>query len=395
MQVGFAKVSITPPLPVQLAGYGVERTGTRVADELHARAMVCEQDGRRVALLTADLLWLERRHLKVLRERVSEITGIAPDDLMVCASHTHSGPDTMDWFHFAPVDSQWLHALIAQLASAVFLAQQRLATATVELVQGELDIGINRRQFNSDRVVIGQNERGVYDRAFTGLRVKGEAGDLLASVVHYACHPVILGADNTRVSGDWPGWMCRIVEAELGGVCLFINGPAGDINPRLGCGRSYAEMVRVGQRAGGAAVELLSREAAAEGVGVAATSREVTVAHKEHPYLDVPLHRRLDEDGGMTVEVQALRLGPLSFISQPGEGLTETGRRILEQTRLTPAVVAGYTNDYVGYLPLPHIYEQGGYEPSATMLPAESVVQVADAAAAVADELVGDALPAA
>jgi len=178
-----------------------------------------------------------------------------------------------------------------------------------------------------------------------------------------------------------------MVEDTVGGTCLFVNGCAGDVNPEVGVGRSYGEMLRVGARAGGAAIELLHREAAAAGEGVGAVRADLLVDNHEHPYLDIALDRRLSEDRGLITEVQAMRLGPLSLISQPGECLVETGRAILGRTRLRDAVIAGYTNDYVGYLPLPHIYEEGGYEPASTMLPASSVLQVVDKAVEVADAL--------
>jgi len=249
LQIGFAKVTITPPLPVQLAGYGVERTGTGVADQLHARAMVCEQDGRRVGLLCADLLWLERRHLKVLREQVAAITGIAPQDLMVAASHTHSGPDTMDWFHFAPVDPQWLHALLKQLASAVFLAAGKLTEARLERLVGAVEIGVNRRVHKErEGFRIGVNTAGPVDHTLTVLRCTAPDGRLLGSVLHQATHPVVLSGQSTVISADWPGVACRTVEQVTGGCCLFVNGACGDINPGSGRAESTPKSSASGAR---------------------------------------------------------------------------------------------------------------------------------------------------
>ena len=388
MQVGFAKVTITPPLPVQLAGYGVERTGTGVADNLQARAMVCEEDGHRVALLACDLLWLERRHVKVLRERVAEIADVAPDSLMVAASHTHSGPDTMDWFHFAPVDPKWLHALLKQLASAVFLAAGNLREAKLERLVGQVEIGVNRRVHKErEGYRLGVNTEGPVDHTLSMLRVTADDGTLLGSVMHQQTHPVVLSGQSTVVSGDWPGEACRVVEQTLGGCCLFVNGACGDINPRVGPGRLYSEVLRVGRQCGGAAVELLNREPTDAVGGLGAVRESLEVAHRPHPYLDVPYERRLAEDGGMFLETQVLKLGALSFISCPGECLIETGRKVLSETKLATAEIAGYTNDYIGYLPLPHIYEQGGYEPSATMLPPESVIAWTEHAVQLADRL--------
>lgn len=390
MLAGAAKVTITPPLPVQLAGYGCERLGIEVADDLHARALVVEHEGRRVALVACELLWLERRNLEVLRPMVGERCSIAADDLMVCCTHTHSGPDTIDWFHFAPVDQQWLHTLLKQIAGAVWLASQRLQPATFELHTGEVPIAVNRRVCTErEGFRLGHNPGGPVDQTLTTLRVRNEEGGLVASVVHHATHPVVLGGQSVVVSGDWCGEACRVVERTLGGVCLYVNGACGDINPRVGAGRTYAEVLRVGRQAGGAAVALLSSDQTDTPVGLASARTDLAVPHRTHPYLDIPQQRRLEADGAIRIEVQGLRIGPLTLISAPGECLVETGWAILERTRAKPARIAGYTNDYVGYLPLPHIYEQGGYEPSATMLTAEAVLSYVEAAVAVGDRLAG------
>ncbi|MBI5832025.1 MAG: hypothetical protein HZB16_06910 [Armatimonadetes bacterium] len=389
MRAGIAKGFITPPLPVQLAGYGIERVCTEVADELAARALVVEQDGRRVALLSAELLWLERRHVRVIRDHVARLCGLAPDDVMVSVIHTHAGPDTLDWYDFAPVEPAWLGTLLRQLAGLVWLACQRLRPVRAELTFGHLPIGINRRQFGPNGCFIGEDPERPYDERATGLRLLDDDGRLYASVVCGTAHPVSLGSAEALVSGDWPGLMCRMVESTLGGTCLFVNGACGDINPQMWGVRGYQTMQRIGHRAGGAAIELLSQATVREAEGVGAARRELTVPHRDHPYLSIPLKRRLAEDGAVITEVQALRLGPLHLISQPGECLTETGWRIQRETKLADAVIAGYTNDYVGYLPLPHIYDEGGYEPGATMLPADSVLAVVAAAVEVGDALAG------
>ena len=387
MRAGAAKVDITPPLPVQLAGYGKERVAVEIGDPLAARAVVVEHDGRRVALVSAELLYVERRLMAPLRARIAATCGIAPSDVMVVCTHTHSGPDTLDWFDFAPVDPHWLATLLNQLASAVFLAAGRLQPVRAELVHASLPLGINRRERTPDGIRLGENPGGPLDPLWTGLRLVREDGGLLASVVHHAVHGVTLGSENSLLSADWPGVMCRLVEQSLGGVCLFVNGACGDVNPATDRARGWDPMVRLGQRAGGVAIELLSRPAEATADGVDAESADLRVEHHDHPFLRTPVARRVAEDGGLVTELQALRLGPLNLLGAPGECMVETARRIQATTRLAPAVIAGYANDYIGYLPLPHIYEEGGYEPHATMLGPDAVLAVVAQAVAVADAL--------
>lgn len=393
MRAGAASVDITPPMPAWLCGFGVDnRVATEVADDLHARALVVEHEGRAVALVACELLWLERRNVQVLRRLIEESCGLAPGDVMVACTHTHSGPDTIDWWKtHPPVNQEWLNTLLRQIAGAVYLAQQRLRPARLETHSGHATLGVNRRK-RAERgpVQMTANPEGPVEQALTTLRVVGDDGGLLASVVHHATHPVVLAGASLVVSGDWPGELCRTVEQALGGVCLYVNGACGDINPRAGVGRSYAEMLQVGRQAAGLAISLLCGEPAEPREALGAASVDISVPWQEHSYLTVPQQRRLAADGGLVTEVQALRLGPLSFISAPGECLVETGWKVLAETALRPAVIAGYTNDYVGYLPLQHIYAEGGYEPQATMLTQEAVLQYVAAAVEVADRLAAD-----
>ncbi|HAZ61987.1 MAG TPA: hypothetical protein DCZ72_00010, partial [Armatimonadetes bacterium] len=322
------------------------------------------------------------------RAQVAALCGLAPEALMVCCTHTHSGPDTLDWYDFAPVDQAWLATLLRQLAGCVWLASQRLRPVRAERVEGTLPVGINRRQRGDGGLFIGEDSAGVYDDSAVALRLVDEAGALYASVISAGTHPVAQGFEVPEVSADWPGVMCRMVERELGGTCLFINGACGDINPRDWGDRGPATMRRIGTQAGGAALELLSSPAAAAdtgGAGVAAKLQPLRLPHQDHPYLQNLVHRRLTADDGMLTEVQALRIGPVGFVGLPGEVLTETGWAVQRATRLPGARIAGYANDYVGYLPLPHIYEAGGYEPQSTMLPPASVLEMVDVAVATAD----------
>jgi hypothetical protein len=82
------------------------------------------------------------------------------------------------------------------------------------------------------RAAVGLDPGGVVDRTLTVVRLDGDDDRPVATIVHYACHPIILGADNEFVTPEYPGIVKRIVEAELGGRCLFVQGACGDVGPR-------------------------------------------------------------------------------------------------------------------------------------------------------------------
>jgi Neutral/alkaline non-lysosomal ceramidase, N-terminal len=94
-RAGFAKIPITPPLGVELAGYGVylERRATEVHDDLFARGLVLEDDaGERVLLLSLDLVGLSWELSEAIAAQAADAAGLDVERVLVSSTHTHSGP---------------------------------------------------------------------------------------------------------------------------------------------------------------------------------------------------------------------------------------------------------------------------------------------------------------
>ena len=114
----------------------------------------------------------------------------------------------------------------------------------LEYSRGEASVGINRREKMPDgHMEIGRNPDGARDSSVQVVsvvadsplqweRVRGE-GRVVATLVNYACHGTVLGPDNLLVSADWIGAMRLRVESELGGLALFLQGAAANINPDM------------------------------------------------------------------------------------------------------------------------------------------------------------------
>jgi neutral ceramidase len=103
----------------------------------------------------------------------------------------------------------------------------RVGTAT-----GRSPLAVNRRMTAPDgRVTVGLAADGVSDPTLTVVRLDGEDDQPVATIVNYACHPIILGPDNTYVTPEYPGVLKRVVEAAVGGHCLFVQGACGDVGP--------------------------------------------------------------------------------------------------------------------------------------------------------------------
>ena len=96
LRAGAARVDVTPlELPVLVNGGMTSRSLDRVASPLHARALVLESAGRRVAIVIVDSCMLARPFLDEVKRLAAARTGIAPSDMLVAATHTHSAPAAM------------------------------------------------------------------------------------------------------------------------------------------------------------------------------------------------------------------------------------------------------------------------------------------------------------
>jgi hypothetical protein len=166
------------------------------------------------------------------------------------------------------------------------------------------------------------------------------------------------------------------VERELeGAVCLYTNGAAGDVNS-VHVTTHFEEVQSVGEKLGrtavaevnrlrtGQPIESTSISVCADAVALEPRfSSKLSDTEQETAALDANtrehrLARKLAE-GPIRAEVQAMRLGPVRWVSLPGEAFVETG---LELKRKGASFVVAYANGWVGYLPIRRAYDEGGYE---------------------------------
>jgi neutral ceramidase len=141
LQAGFARVDITPPPGVGLAGNGPEGSEARgYRLRLYARVLVlAEGGGNRLALVVADLPLSSA----LLHRRVAELTrrtdGIGADRLVIAVTHTHAGPG--HFFEAAAYNEQgssvvgfdpvMVDSLTARIARAIHAAVTDLRPARV------------------------------------------------------------------------------------------------------------------------------------------------------------------------------------------------------------------------------------------------------------------------
>jgi hypothetical protein len=221
---------------------------------------------------------------------------IGIDHLLLLCSHTHAGPDLGKPFPSA--DKPWLKTIEARILQTIKKAQQNMFPAYINAGDGSITLGYNRLRRDADGLATtifynpGHIPFGPVDPTVGVIRVTDEKQKIRAVVVHYACHPVVLGSKNLVLSADYVGAMYRKVEEELGddALCLFAQGGAGDINP-LFQGRSEIDeenFVLVDEMGGFLAKEVLQtlsemKPDAGKSIQLRASMETIPVNHRWEP----------------------------------------------------------------------------------------------------------------
>ena len=392
LHFGAAAADITPPVGIAMGGYWGRGSGaTHIRDPLMAKALVCGQGAARVALVAVDLVGLDADVVGVIRERVERATGIEDAAIMVCFSHTHAGPLTFSFRGMGRIDSGYLEQVADAVVEVVVGAAADSRPGRLYYARPRVQIGINRREPHPQGTRIGQNPAGPVVPYTHVLRFVADDGTG-ATLFNHACHPVVLGHENLQISGDFAGAAARYIEEQTGEPALFINGACGDVNPRI-TGGSFADVERLGKELGRVVLE--GQDAAAP--------LDVSALRWAHERLELPLrplpsrwcaeveklkwHLRSRLARGSEVskaqfewamamckwvragsecarlqpfEIQALALGELVLLGLEGE-LFARYQLDLEAAH-GPAVLCGFANGCIGYVPTADEYARGGYE---------------------------------
>ena len=232
LRAGVGRASLTPAIDTSLVGFDGRASGcTSIHDELYATALVLDDGEERAAILSCDVLGVHPTIVASVRRLVQDATGISGSHLMVCCTHTHSGPPGYAVENSRPIDRAYAAYLPFYLAGAIRLAWDGLRPARLGHASGQATIAINRREVTAEgKTILGVNPGGPLDREVGVLRVDTAGGAPLATLVNATCHPVILGTRSLVVSADFVGRTREVVEAATGAAMFFVQGDFGDIH---------------------------------------------------------------------------------------------------------------------------------------------------------------------
>jgi hypothetical protein len=239
-KAGVAVKNITPTEPLWMAGYGHRNHPSEGKfHDLHVKVLALEDaDGRRLVLLTSDLVGISRDLGEAVTAEATKRTGIPRERIMLTASHTHCGPVTLDslysMYDMPPEEAKKIPPYTAKLKGwmieAIVAAVADLKPATLAAGQGTARFAVNRRKPTPTGVINSINPDGPVDHDVPVLRVDGADGKLRAVVFGYACHNTTM--QFYQWCGDYAGFtQINLEEKHPGAVAMFWSGCGADANP--------------------------------------------------------------------------------------------------------------------------------------------------------------------
>jgi hypothetical protein len=393
--LGYAQVDITPAGPVELIGFGRPGKSGGTLGRLMAQVVIWDDAGRRCCIVAIDSIGFTRALSDALRDAIAGRLGAGREQVMLCFSHTHAGPNVS-------AEPAYLAFLRAQVLAGVDQALATLARVRAAWGVAQAGVGVNRRK-----------KDGLLDRRIGVLEIVDEdTGRLRLILLRVTAHANVLSSDNDLVSPDFVGAARDHLRERYGCPAVITQGAAGNVRPRYQ--HSLATMLE--ERAREAAPLLaqpgmrerlaqesraaLERMAAAigdavEGVISGAVPRPIArldlFSETGRFYADVPGMERAEEiaaearreagiDGaGWLAEVTRLHAASIHrqeaeieiqyFILDEGcwcgvanEAMCEIALDIAARAGDELIYFGGYTNGCDGYLPTAQEYDKGGYE---------------------------------
>ncbi len=343
-KVGTARKKITPSPemgPVYRAGYKMMEAEqlTGIVDDIYLRCLTVEAGAARVIFLSLDLIGLFRDFTEALALRLAP-HGIEPEQLIVATTHSHAAPDTMGaWgpaFGQSGYNPEYAEFLLTTATEAVTSALESSRPARPYLCVEDVDLG-----------VANFREPDELNLALWCLSFRGDEG-VVGSLISYPAQPELVPRDDDKISGDYPGEACRILDRELGGTTLFLLGACGGMEPE-GCEAGYEAAHAYGRKL---ASELLQLAPATRPIGgdtLTVTAREVELPVENEGFALMMEHQIFEtarKPPTARTTLSRIEIGELSIFALPGESFPGIMAGIEPES---PALLINQVNDSLGY----------------------------------------------
>lgn len=406
-----SKKSINIPLNILMSGYIERKQGNiGVHDELFTRCVVLYDGRTKLIFISNDLLEVDREITLSVRMAINEKYEVPYENIMICSTHTHSGPAITTWDlsvkdYIQNDNIKRIKKEITQtIIDNVILCLSDLRPVNIGFIKSECsEIAGNRVEINS-----------ISDYSVNIMQITDNYNDVLALMINYTCHPTVLGSNNLLISADFPGVLVKRLENHfINSTAVFFNGACGNQSTRFKRkGQNFDEVERMGGLLFDSVINSLSEIKYTDAsILLNAKIKNVTFPKKNFPpreeliknleYAEKVKNNVIDKDlppgekriaitkyqgalialglsdileksGDIKSEIQIFRIGNIEIVGVPVELFVEYGLDIKSRSLSPNTIIAGYANEVLGYVYTREAAEKGSYEVYASPFSADA-----------------------
>lgn len=406
-KAGFARIDITPPLGINMAGYFSQRVADGILTPLEANAVAVSDGKNNAVIISVDIIGMPQKLLDHCRQNISKLCGISYEAVFISSTHTHTGPCIGHGRY--ETNPSYDEMLFSKISDVARIALEDLNPATIEIGRGNVaNVSYIRRYRMKDGTIktnpgVGNPDIvhpiGTPDEELQLVSFKRSDGKEII-VVNFQVHPDVIGG--CKISPDFPGVVRNTLERVLPNAnCIYINGAQGDTNhyntsPKPGeITRGIKRSQYMGYAIAGEALKVYTMTRESEPGKVAFGQLTVTAPSNRTSDSDSLIRAKeiigLHETGqnekigkGNTVTllvaeayrmirlengpdafqlyVTGISFGDICIIGFPGEPFTEIGCKTKASSPFDMTIISCCANGSEGYFPMHDAFEEGGYE---------------------------------
>jgi neutral ceramidase len=392
LRAAFKDVDITPPVGTLKIGWLIRIESNTVIDPLYARVAVLSDGGTTLGLVQLDTLSIRWSQVDEIRRRIHQRCGVPPSHILVGATHNHAGP-AVATFGETVRDTAYIEELIQRVVDAFEWAWRNREPAKIGFASGfEWRVAHNRRVVMRDGTVKTHGDftrlpdalclEGPIDPEVAVIDIRSVAGKKLGCIVNFTCHPTHHGGDQ-MLSAGYPGCLAAELKKKGWPVPMFFNGAAGnmhDSDPTRSCGTAMDEIGRIlAEDVAGLTKKMIYHKTIRLGASLQTLSlpfRKITRAEVRgtvfgaQRFVDpaaydqtIPgLVAKIRRDRVQKADSQVLFIGDWAVVGVPAEYFVEHGLRIKLEAAPMRALIFGFSNGMIGYVPTRDAFQRGGYE---------------------------------
>lgn len=260
LKAGAAFADITPEESHFLFGYPfVERTSVGTHDPLLSSALYLTDGKEQVLFISNDIIYVDKDIVSRIRQAIFEEKGVPVSNIMIAATHTHSGPVTVECVasendSIVPkVDADYIKQMESQTVKAACQAVENAVLAEIAFVTGDATgVGTNRH-----------DPSGPKDMDVPAMIARNRKNrEYITAMLVCSMHPTILHEDSKLYSSDFPYYVREKLQQDLlGKDCpvIYFTGAAGNQSPRhVTRENTFEEARRIGTIVAGSVLSQLN-----------------------------------------------------------------------------------------------------------------------------------------